>query len=529
MKCFTKIFLLSALSSVQRVLCSDCLLSDCASGLSSDGESRGDVLLQQAYSIDTRTKLSDSNSSPAISHPPKNAAFVHANATTHSVISLHAGRIHFVSIGMCLFAAFCILCAALVWQCYASEQTESDKISREYFCRDENGKLYSYDNERLLTWQVLFTRMPSVATSWRVWVVVPCVLSTACAFAAMVEFNLNYAGVLDTEKIDKFGGYLRVFIAFMLGLFMNNAFQRWNSSVNNFRQFLTSIKQIMWTVRLMPVRKEIVDELERKLILACYILEAEMETDLGCKAAAWQSHWDITWKSLREEGLLAEDEIKFLNTEREAQLDIDMGTFSTAVWSWIGQTITKVKGEPGVLVPLYVRLIAGSQSCIANVDKLKTCVQVQVPFTYAYLLAMIVHLNNFMLAVCTGLQIGSSFMSMNAEAKDATSARLLYQSATVLMMQLTVLLIQPVMYQACLVIAHVLNHPFGDHVFHLPTKSFILMLRDELKVCSDSFKFHHHQHHDHKALKGNTEKEHSSGGSSSGGDGDDDGDDDADD
>jgi len=424
-----------------------------------------------------------------------------------------------------LLVAF-IMCMLLIWYCASQESTGPDKVQHKLFSLDR-GKVYVYSNEQLLTWRILFNRAPSIVLSWRVWIVMPCVLGMAFGCALMIELGVPYANMLDTTRIDEFAKYLRVFIAFMLGLFMNNSFGRWQSAVSTFRQILTSIKQLMWTARMMHLREDLAKELERKCLVACYIIDAEMRTDLSCKASDCQEHWDRTFKLLKEAGFLTDEEDKDLRTDRKGLLDFDMGGYSTKIWSWIGNVISRVRQEPGVLVPMYVRLVSVSHSCLGQVDQLRTCVQVQVPFTYSYLLSMLVHLNNVMLALCSGLKLGASMAELRESDKlgKSTSPEVLhalFNSAEIAGTGTLILLIQPVMYQACLVIANMLNHPFGDDISHLPTETFILMLRDELAVLADSFETDEAS----KSLPAKPKDDDSSGGSDSGGDDDDDDDDD---
>jgi hypothetical protein len=518
-------------------------------------QANGQSLLQNAYNvIEHIARIDEKQYHSSMNPPPEyllgrfakedpnrtllatGTEFIAAKEVQHELSSGPLFRkLRNIPIGVYALLLFFLFSVMLVLHCRDSEQLASEKVPREFYCRDQQGKVYAYCNEELLTWQLLFSKTPSIVMSWRVWIVVPCVLGTSCGFVSMIALQTGYSSFFDMGKVDEFGRYLRVFIAFMLGLFMNGSFQRWNTSVNNFKGYLTSVKQMMWSVRVMKIRQELVEELQRKCLLACYVLEAEMRTDIGCEAEVFEAHWDATWDFLVEEKLLTEEEEKVFRSEcdRERRLVFDSATHSAVIWAWVGQLLEDIRREPGVLVPMYVRLVGLCHSCLQDVDQLKTCTQVQVPFTYAYLLATIVHLNNFMLAVCSGLQIGASLMNMKVDegkAKESTSTsvdehvtRDLYKSAEILVMQTLLLLIQPLMYQACLVIAHVLNHPFGDHACHLPTMTFILQLRDELDVSADSFK-------DAARLKTpdlvtDIEKEEDSSGSSGGGDDDDDGDD----
>lgn len=272
--------------------------------------------------------------------------------------------------------------------------------------------------------------------------------------------------------------------------------------------------------------KPIIEEIEKKSVAALYILEAEMKVHLSSKVTFLKEHWDTTLDYVRDEGLLTEEEHSTLKKTHRGHVDVESGWRSTMIWSWIGMVTSKVRNEPGVLVPMYVRLVYTSQGCLNIIDQLRTSVQVQIPFTYAYLLSVIVHINNILLAVCTGFQIGATFSGMQLSkpgAQETPQQKLdFYKSAELLIMQTMILVIQPLMYQACLVIAHILNHPFGDQVFHLPTEMYIVMLRDELKTLHRSF-------HDH-ALEKDDKTQHSDSDNShdSAGDDDDDDDDDGD-
>jgi hypothetical protein len=307
----------------------------------------------------------------------------------------------------------------------------------------------------------------------------------------MVVCQFRYVNNLETTRIEKFGSYLKVFIAFMLGLYMNNSFGRWHASVTNFRLVLTSVKQLMFQAHVLNLRPDLIADIQRKCLIACFILDAEVRLDLSCKSSACKEHWDSIFHSLEHKKLLTEEEGHAIRKLREGQLDIDMGGHSTMIWAWIGQVISKIKEEPGVSAPMYVRCVSIMHSCFAQVDNLMQCVHVQVPFTYAYLLSTLVHVNNTLMALCTGLQIGSSLSGSGTEKGDSEKATSLLAMESVSLatmgIQTLILLIQPLMYQACLAIAHLLNHPFGDEVFHLPTQMFILLLQDELQASADSF------------------------------------------
>jgi len=457
-----------------------------------EASARSSSLLQSSANVGKMRVHSQS----LFGSPSNRTEPLQVNTSDIAFSALAVRRYGRIPAGVYVLAFLWVLSVLAVLACHRQEKSPDDAICHESYSRDREGKMFAYNNEKLLTWRIFLMNAPSMSLSWRVWIIVPCVLGVASCFALILSLEFTASNLLDIKRLEECEEYLKVFIAFMLGMFLKDSFSRWNLSVTNFRGLLTAVKSIMWTVRLMGLRAEIVVELERKLTLACHILDAEMHTDLSSKTVAWQSHWDVRFARLREKGLLFEAEEKELREQKEGalrHLDVDMGIYSTVVWAWIAGAIKRIRSEKNVLVPMYVRLVGLSHSCLSNIDKLKTTVQVQIPFTYVYLLSLVVHLNNVMLAICSGLEIGASLVTIDATAQQLATApqpsslSMLYTAIENLGLQTVLLLIQPIMYQSCLVIAHMLNHPFGDHIFHLPTETFLFLMHDEIAIASGSF------------------------------------------
>lgn len=461
----------------------------------SPAEAKTHSLLQSAFGLGARADVNES------SLDGRGANSRAHNASAGPAQGGEVSMIHFgsrsIPTGLLLLLVFFLITALGVYLCYRFEKSADDAVTRAFLSRDRQGKVYSYNNENLLTWRIFATRVPAIILSWRVWATMPCVLGVAVVSGLLPVVAFGHP--IDFSELQTLEKYFKVFIAFMLVMFMNTALARWNASVSNFTGLLTVVKQALWTVRFMGMKQELVDELERKLVLACYIIDAELHTDLGSNAVEWQSHWDSRFAYLRQRGLLQEKEEKKLRSKQQKvsrDLEIDMGIYSAMVWTWIARIVSDIREEPGVLVPMYVRLVSLIHTCLGNVDKLKTTVQIQIPFSYVYIFSMIVHLNNVMLAMCSGLEISTSLMQIGVTAEKLEQApnlsvyRKLFNAMQIVWFQTILLLCQPLLYQACLVISHMLSHPFGDHSFHLPTETFLMLMQDEMKISAISFKSH---------------------------------------
>jgi hypothetical protein len=190
-----------------------------------------------------------------------------------------------------------------------------------------------------------------------------------------------------------------------------------------------------------------------------------------------------------------------------------LGVMSTMVWIWVAETMSQLKSS--TTGPLFVRLLFLCQDCMAQVELLKTNLIVQLPYTYVHMLCFMVHLSNILVALSAGLTIGSAIAEVNSRTQDYEDdgggghiddyALLrvghvigttmlgagprrhlgqLYEAFQVLGINIVLLLIQPLLYQSFLVIAHALCYPYGTGICHMPTETFIQQCHYEMEIMS---------------------------------------------
>jgi len=189
---------------------------------------------------------------------------------------------------------------------------------------------------------------------------------------------------------------------------------------------------------------------------------------------------------------LTHDERLDLEEDYSGKTKQELGVRSTTIWTWIGENMSQIRSEPQVAPPMYVRLLFLCQDCMAQVEDLKTNLTVQIPFTYAHLLSLLVHLSNVLLAISCGLAFGSAIAEITSRQDeiDASGTKKdhlgeYYEAVQVIGMQIVILIIQPLLYQSFLVIAHALCYPYGEDICHMPTETFIQQMHYELKVMGE--------------------------------------------
>jgi len=82
------------------------------------------------------------------------------------------------------------------------------------------------------------------------------------------------------------------------------------------------------------------------------------------------------------------------------------------VWVWVASLIARMAADgevPPMGSPTYNALITTSKgNAMGAIRKAKNCLNIQMPFPYAHMLATLVHINNYVLATICGIQMGSA-------------------------------------------------------------------------------------------------------------------------
>lgn len=363
-------------------------------------------------------------------------------------------------------------------------QTKFD--SPRIFNTSHNDKLVCYDHDSLLTFDALLLIGKSAFFQAPVMM---CLLQCACVtfISAAIVFYVPRASKLDTGRFEEFQNFLKFFIVFMLGIYVAQAFKRWWYTVTTFEKFLIAVRQMVFMLHTLQYTEELRCTIEHYCVASSYLVNVEVRNaQVVDKKHRLDVRSMLRWLGRQE--LLDDDEIRQLQNGSKAHLGK-----SRAIWSWIAELVSHPIVEEGIEVkpPLLARTIILCQGCITEIENLKVNITMQTPFMYAQLLAVLVHVNNYILAVCCGMAIGSAMNEVNRRAQQLAGMRetdrrdlhvmeQLYGAIQTCGVQLMIALITPMLYVAFLHIAHLLCYPFGDESYHLPTETLIARLHSEL-------------------------------------------------
>jgi len=356
------------------------------------------------------------------------------------------------------------------------------------FGTSHNNKMLCYDQNALLNAKaMLFIGKSAFAQKPVLYTLLYC--STLALVSALCVFFIPKASKLDTAKFERFSSFLKFFIVFMLGIYVSQGFKRWWFTVTSFEKFLIAIRQMVFmlhTIRVTPASRKLI---ETYCVASGYILNIEVR---NAQIVESKDHVDMLHleRWLVAKGFLTEEEMHQLGQGAGSPLSC-----TRAIWAWIGELISHPVVEEGVAVlpPLLVRTIVLCQACVSEVENLKMNITMQTPFMYSQLLAILVHVNNTILAICCGMTIGSSMNEIrrrseqlegvrDTERSEVTVTEQFYGAIQTTGLQLITVLLTPMLYVAFLHIAHMLCYPFGDESYHLPTETLIARLHSELKA-----------------------------------------------
>lgn len=148
--------------------------------------------------------------------------------------------------------------------------------------------------------------------------------------------------------------------------------------------------------------------------------------------------------------------------KRQGKKDVDLASLC---WVWIGSMLAKLATEgeiPGMQTPTYNALMNASkkeaQACIL---KVKGCTTVQMPFPYAHMLATLVHINNYILAVMSGISMGTG-VGLAYHAIQQRKFGSLGYPVQLMATQLIVVMVIPFFYQTFLQIAALMCSPVNN-------------------------------------------------------------------
>ena len=94
----------------------------------------------------------------------------------------------------------------------------------------------------------------------------------AVMVGSLVVFLVKDAHKLDTGQFSDIVKYLKVFLASILEMFMNNSLARWWTRVNTLTNYFNNVEKLIYCANSFGFRPECRNEIMRYAIVSCYCL-----------------------------------------------------------------------------------------------------------------------------------------------------------------------------------------------------------------------------------------------------------------
>lgn len=333
-----------------------------------------------------------------------------------------------------------------------------------------------YNPQQMCTWQIFKAYHGTVLSDHKIWMVAGGLMVVAASSTCLVFLFVPRPQDLKMSSFFSLVLYFKVFIAFMLGMYMSFCLKRWWMCMQTLTDFFLGIRKISYFLNAAGCPDEPLHAMQRLSMLSAYLLENEVTSIFITDTAEREQKWITLVKLLMEEGLILDEELTTLeqNVEHDGR--------ALVVWTWVACHVTKLE-MPAPLRGVLYELVTKQTDLVTQI---KTFLIFQLPYMYSHMLACFVHLNNIMIAVACGVGIAIAIADMvqgwswwskdrqGVEVPNSIQPRTqVYQGCQMIFLHMLVLFVQPLIYQAFLEIASMLCDPFTHHTYGVPVHDCI--------------------------------------------------------
>lgn len=340
----------------------------------------------------------------------------------------------------------------------------------------EDTCVIKYDPVELTSISTLWNVKGSIFTKGSMWYILALTFSICFGLAFGIvklieKYDQYNPDSFSTETISSVIRSVTVAMAFLLGLFVNNAMSRWWDIIKEFERLFGATKRIAQLLVSLGVSKATRTEVSRRAVLSIEMLR--FETVVKKMDGDATVHWEKKFNDMQADGFISAEERSCLESVGEAD---------RAFFSW--QLVSKsIKGLRPDMPDMYKGVYKVVQEGGGAVSALKTISNFQFPFLYVHMLAWMVHLVNILTSIAAGITIGIVIARANASAKNKDGYREPIDGSTIFK-ELLFLFIQVFLYQAFLGIGAALSYPIvplgHGAMYRLPLSEMITAVRKTL-------------------------------------------------
>lgn len=304
------------------------------------------------------------------------------------------------------------------------------------------------------------------------------------------------------SKFAEINQFLQLFVALLLGFYLSSSVNRWYTCVDGFMKLFDSIRNMQMQFYALGVPQEQIYTCLRYGVVSAVMLSTEMQVRLLPKLEREKQMENMYSAlvsaepprlALGEYALITPSERNLLTALEDESVEPSL---SGCMWIWVSSLIGRMAqdGEiPGMATPIYGRIMNLAMAAHAGIRQVKTTINVQAPFAYAHMMAVLVHVNNIFSAVSFGITLGltigtfrmhtSSIRTFDRHSKAhliPVKQEELYRVCENLVISFITGIAGPVIYQVLLDVCICIAMPFDSKEAMIPTDKFVAALEKDL-------------------------------------------------
>jgi len=301
----------------------------------------------------------------------------------------------------------------------------------------------------------------SIFQSPRIWWQILVYILVALAVAAAFFFLIPDPAKIDYTSAKGLSGYFNMILPFLFGIYLNNIFSRW------------------WAMRTQGIGM-----INNSVNNLCVILSSQcrgsrfVETQHTMLRYGLLSH-ELTFRIARRTDSDLSDLVSSgaLTKEENDVLKDLAGGKAQAVWVWI-QMLWDNLFKNGYIPSQVHMVVLGHIANGRQAAKLiRTHLNTQMPFAYTHLMACLVHINLFVLALQAGIVISKCIGKLQNRAGGKEVADV--QAEVLLITQFLYLTLIPLIYLGFLEFSNEIADPFGCDSNDFPRPALHHVMQDE--------------------------------------------------
>lgn len=186
------------------------------------------------------------------------------------------------------------------------------EITKVETVKDNPMKLVRYDPEELTGLRAFGHISTSMFTSKSVWRNMLCIMAAALSVACFVFLTSPDPTTIDPGKLRDAASFFKVFIAFMLGLYVSAAYGRYTVLIQELTALFACVKQTQTELINLGVDRNLRKTIERYALVSCRLLHVEMMWVFEPFDQKKMNDWREKFAEFEEAGYLYNDECKTL-------------------------------------------------------------------------------------------------------------------------------------------------------------------------------------------------------------------------